>query len=269
MVLNSILVCVNRQNSGSFDPAISPPSPPHSSSLIVQLLRLFHAGTERGARVNDAWKTTNQPCSRRRLLDASLGEEHAFPVPFAAWRATVFVNDEFQKTTFVSSRTRGPPSAGLEVDPFNGIDVSLSAVITGCLGALPIFLASVFLEKSGVDFFRKIDQDTKLYVVQVFGAQRDLPVRTCCTHVHIPHPLRHTMPHDARKPRFIQRPCDPRSFWRGLSSFWREQIDFFFIFSLFSLFFSFFLSSSSGAVLSFRSPFLSRLSSPFCIVFFS
>lgn len=46
----------------------------------------------------------------------------------------------------------------------------------GCLGALPIFLASVLLEKSGVDFFRKIDQDTKLYVVQVFGAKRNFPV---------------------------------------------------------------------------------------------
>lgn len=47
----------------------------------------------------------------------------------------------------------------------------------GCLGALPIFLVSVLLEKSGVDFFRKIDQDTKLYVVQVFGAERNWPVR--------------------------------------------------------------------------------------------
>lgn len=47
----------------------------------------------------------------------------------------------------------------------------------GCLGALPIFLVSVLLEKSGVNFFRKIDQDTKLYVVQVFGAKRNWPVR--------------------------------------------------------------------------------------------
>lgn len=46
----------------------------------------------------------------------------------------------------------------------------------GCLGALPIFLASVFLEKSGIEFFRKIDQDTKLYVIQVFGAERNWPV---------------------------------------------------------------------------------------------
>ncbi len=47
----------------------------------------------------------------------------------------------------------------------------------GCLGALPIFLVSVLLEKSGVNFFKKIDQDTKLYVVQVFGAKRNWPVR--------------------------------------------------------------------------------------------
>lgn len=54
---------------------------------------------------------------------------------------------------------------------------SWAAIKAGCLGALPIFLVSVLLEKSGVTFFRKIDQDTKLYVVQVFGAKRNWPVR--------------------------------------------------------------------------------------------
>lgn len=47
----------------------------------------------------------------------------------------------------------------------------------GILGAIPIFLISVFLERSGIEFFRKIDQDTKLYVVQVFGARRNFLVR--------------------------------------------------------------------------------------------
>lgn len=64
-----------------------------------------------------------------------------------------------------------------QVNPFVGTAFSWQAVGLGCLGALPIFLVSVLLEKSGVDFFRKIDQDTKLYVVQVFGATRNWPVR--------------------------------------------------------------------------------------------
>ncbi|CAM9431734.1 unnamed protein product, partial [Choristocarpus tenellus] len=64
----------------------------------------------------------------------------------------------------------------LQVNPFLGIDFSLSTVGLGALGALPIFIASVLLEKSGVDFFRKIDQDTKLYVLQTFGANRNLLV---------------------------------------------------------------------------------------------
>eukprot|EP00752_Nemacystus_decipiens_P008304 g7423.t1 len=74
----------------------------------------------------------------------------------------------------------GAVAAGLaffaQVNPFVGTAFSWPAVGLGCLGALPIFLVSVLLEKSGVDFFRKIDQDTKLYVVQVFGAQRNWPV---------------------------------------------------------------------------------------------
>lgn len=61
-----------------------------------------------------------------------------------------------------------------QINPFEGIAFSTSAIVMGCLGSLPIFLASVLLEKSGVEFFRKIDQDTKLYVVQVFGAKRNL-----------------------------------------------------------------------------------------------
>lgn len=65
----------------------------------------------------------------------------------------------------------------MEVDPLAGVDFATPALVMGCLGALPIFVASVLLEKSGVDFFRKIDQDTKLYVIQVFGAQRNLLVR--------------------------------------------------------------------------------------------
>lgn len=63
------------------------------------------------------------------------------------------------------------------MNPFVGTAFSWPAIGLGCLGALPIFLVSVLLEKSGVDFFRKIDQDTKLYVVQVFGAKRNWPVR--------------------------------------------------------------------------------------------
>ncbi|CAM9829399.1 unnamed protein product [Pylaiella littoralis] len=74
----------------------------------------------------------------------------------------------------------GAAAAGLafltKVDPFAGTAFSWPAIGMGCLGALPIFLVSVLLEKSGVDFFRKIDQDTKLYVVQVFGAERNWPV---------------------------------------------------------------------------------------------
>lgn len=66
----------------------------------------------------------------------------------------------------------------LQVNPFAGVAFSWSAIGMGCLGALPIFLVSVLLEKSGVEFFRKIDQDTKLYTVQVFGADRNLPVRS-------------------------------------------------------------------------------------------
>lgn len=50
----------------------------------------------------------------------------------------------------------------------------------GCLGALPIFVGSVLLEKSEVELFRKIDQDTILYVIQVFGAERNWPVRCFC-----------------------------------------------------------------------------------------
>lgn len=73
----------------------------------------------------------------------------------------------------------GTAAAGLafltKVNPFIGTAFSWPAVGLGCLGALPIFLVSVLLEKSGVDFFRKIDQDTKLYVVQVFGAKRNWP----------------------------------------------------------------------------------------------
>ena len=69
------------------------------------------------------------------------------------------------------------PSSAPQVNPFVGTVFSWPAVGMGCLGALPIFLVSVLLEKSGVEFFRKIDQDTKLYVVQVFGAQRNWPVR--------------------------------------------------------------------------------------------
>lgn len=65
-----------------------------------------------------------------------------------------------------------------KVNPFAGTVFSASAIAMGCLGAIPIFLASVLLEKSGVEFFRKIDQDTKLYVVQVFGAERNWPVRS-------------------------------------------------------------------------------------------
>lgn len=63
------------------------------------------------------------------------------------------------------------------MNPLGGLELSWGAILIGCLGALPIFAASVLLEKSGIDFFRKIDQDTKLYVVQVFGAQRNLQVR--------------------------------------------------------------------------------------------
>ncbi|CAM9705136.1 unnamed protein product [Ectocarpus sp. 13 AM-2016] len=74
----------------------------------------------------------------------------------------------------------GTAAAGLafltKVNPFAGTVFSWAAIKAGCLGALPIFLVSVLLEKSGVDFFRKIDQDTKLYVVQVFGAKRNWPV---------------------------------------------------------------------------------------------
>ena len=65
-----------------------------------------------------------------------------------------------------------------KVNPLSGLELTSSAFVTGCLGALPIFIASVLLEKSGVGFFRKIDQDTKLYVVQLFGAERNLPVRS-------------------------------------------------------------------------------------------
>lgn len=64
-----------------------------------------------------------------------------------------------------------------QINPFAGVEFTASAIVMGCLGALPIFLLSVLLEKSGVEFFRKIDQDTKLYVVQVFGAERNWPVR--------------------------------------------------------------------------------------------
>ena len=67
-----------------------------------------------------------------------------------------------------------------KVNPFGGTVISASAICVGYLGALPIFLASVLLEKSGVEFFRKIDQDTKLYVVQVFGAERNWPVGLFC-----------------------------------------------------------------------------------------
>ena len=71
-----------------------------------------------------------------------------------------------------------PPTSRVfpQVNPFVRTTFSWPAVGIGCLGALPIFLVSVLLEKSGVNFFRKIDQDTKLYVVQVFGAKRNLPV---------------------------------------------------------------------------------------------
>lgn len=70
--------------------------------------------------------------------------------------------------------------ASNQINPLQGISFSTSALTMGCLGALPIFLISVLLEKSGVEFFRKIDQDTKLYVVQVFGAERNWPVRIVC-----------------------------------------------------------------------------------------
>ncbi|CAM9094990.1 unnamed protein product [Scytosiphon promiscuus] len=74
----------------------------------------------------------------------------------------------------------GTAAAGLafltQVNPFVGTMFSWSAIGMGCLGALPAFLVSVVLEKSGVEFFRKIDQDTKLYTVQVFGAERNFPV---------------------------------------------------------------------------------------------
>ncbi|CAM9397844.1 unnamed protein product [Discosporangium mesarthrocarpum] len=62
-----------------------------------------------------------------------------------------------------------------QINLFDNLDFSTTMLGLGVLGALPIFAASVWLERSGVDFFRKIDQDTKLYVLQIFGAKRNFP----------------------------------------------------------------------------------------------